>query len=421
MFTNEDQKQLDKFKSTAINQTKGINNASGFIKGSLYEGQSSELDNQKREQEIFQYYMDNSLDMDDAFIYEEQKHVEKNYIFGEYSDNEEEEKEIIKKYQEQRKIRKQQEKDDEILRRQRRKEQKQKQIELEGNLAARKRLSEKINNRPKVYSVADLEKLINKQDRMVSNLSKLNKKDKAEAAMLKQGNLADTKAEIEEIDKVLKMYETKNFQGTDFYEAMIDTVALKFKKGRDVSQMLVNENSRWWDSDLMEAAKKDVQKLSIELEKIKNIPASKEAIDNILLYYDMAIKSCEDYTSVKKKNKRYQAVETVWQCLSYEKSLLLGLRNGSNELIKGTMGNLLHMSDASATDVKRKEKVVINPKADVYKESTTMTGTFLKTVSPSRSFLRAKAKRKRLKHQKLSLNLEMRFPSSRRVFLTVLM
>ena len=75
MFTNEDQKQLDKFKSTAINQTKGINNASGFVKGSLYEGQSSELDNQKREQEIFQYYMDNSLDMDDAFIYEEQKNV----------------------------------------------------------------------------------------------------------------------------------------------------------------------------------------------------------------------------------------------------------------------------------------------------------------------------------------------------------
>ena len=405
MFTNEDQKQLDKFKSTAINQTKGINNASGFIKGSLYEGQSSELDNQKREQEIFQYYMDNSLDIDDAFIYEEQKHVEKNYIFGEYSDNEEEEKEIIKKYQEQRKIRKQQEKDDEILRRQRRKEQKQKQIELEGNLAARKRLSEKINNRPKVYSVADLEKLINKQDRMVSNLSKLNKKDKAEAAMLKQGNLADTKAEIEEIDKVLKMYETKNFQGTDFYEAMIDTVALKFKKGRDVSQMLVNENSRWWDSDLMEAAKKDVQKLSIELEKIKNIPASKEAIDNILLYYDMAIKSCEDYTSVKKKNKRYQAVETVWQCLSYEKSLLLGLRNGSNELIKGTMGNLLHMSDASATDVKRKEKVVINPKADVYKESTTMTGDLFKNGFSFEEFFKGKSQKEKVKASKAFIEL----------------
>ena len=405
MFTNEDQKQLDKFKSTAINQTKGINNASGFIKGSLYEGQSSELDNQKREQEIFQYYMDNSLDMDDAFIYEEQKQVEKNYIFGEYSDNEEEEKEIIKKYQEQRRIRKQQEKDDEILRRQRRKEQKQKQIELEGNLAARQRLYEKIHSKPKAYSYADLEKLLRKQDRMVSNLSKLNKKDKAEAAMLKQGNLADTKAEIEEIDRVLEMNEKKNFQGTDFYEAMIDTVALKFKKGRDVSQMLVNENSRWWDSDLMDAAKKDVQKLSVELEKIKNIPASKEAIDNILLYYDMAIKSCEDYTSVKKKNKRYKAVEVVWQCLSFEKSLLLNLRNGSNELIKGTMGNLLHMSDSNENDVKRKEKVVIDPKADVYKESTTMTGDLFKNGFSFEAFFNGKSNKEKVKASKAFIEL----------------
>ena len=224
-----------------------------------------------------------------------------------------------------------------------------------------------VNKRlPKKYNSEDLQRLLSRQDRMVVDLKELDKnksRSRKTEAMRRQGDLNDTQAEIDEINRVLNMYANGELDATITDEDM-DLQALRFKKARDLTQVLMNEHSKD-DSKEMKNAKTDVFKLSITLENMKNVPATEESLGNILADYEVAIKSLEDYLSVKKKNTRYQKVFDVWQSLCYERDILTVFMQDPQDL-EGTIGELMHMRKDDIFDVKRdnSEERIVNENAE---------------------------------------------------------
>ena len=201
------------------------------------------------------------------------------------------------------------------------------------------------------YSIDDLRELTQRQDRVVDDLNDYDKNNKMHADMLDQGDVGKAEDEVYEIDQVLEMYANNRFVG-DIKKEDIDVNALKFKRARDLLQMLVNEHSKK-DSPKMKNAKIDVVKLSIALEDMKNKPATIETVSDILAYYEIAIKSLKDYLNTKKRNKRYTKVSLAWNGLVFERDILNIYLQDPKEL-KGTIGDILHMTADKEGDIKRK-------------------------------------------------------------------
>ncbi len=206
---------------------------------------------------------------------------------------------------------------------------------------------------PKEYTARNLKKLLGKQDRLVTDLE-----TEENSRIYDQGDLDATQAEIEEIDRVLNMYAEGqsldedaifNFDEEEMQQAL---KSLRFKKSRDLTQLLINEHSKG-DSPEMKALKAEVLRLTYRLEEVKNNEVTREEIDDLCTYYEIAIKFCDDYLSTKKHNARYDKVFDVWQSLCYEKDSLALIRDEDfSEKEDFTMGELLGMS--SNNKIKRR-------------------------------------------------------------------
>ena len=253
------------------------------------------------------------------------------------------------------------------------------------------------------YTAADLHELLQRQDRVVVDL----KEDWSDAAE-EQGGLDVTEAEIIEIDKMLSLYgqmaatgETLEDTGTikytveEFQEAI---TSLRYKKARDVSQLLINEHSKK-DSVEMAYVKMEVMRLSVHLEAIRDVAVSKEALDDIRTYYEVAIKYCEDYlsSSKKRKNARYEKVAEVWENLSYEAARLSQFKESDLGKFK-TMGNLLGMSNTENVTYKRKNIDQKQPlMSDCTRESANVQGIFEEGYSFADAFKAAGTSTKAVK------------------------
>ncbi|MBP5194803.1 MAG: hypothetical protein J6Z42_02270, partial [Lachnospiraceae bacterium] len=200
------------------------------------------------------------------------------------------------------------------------------------------------------YTKDDLKELMQRQDRMVADLNEYDKKNKEHADMLRQGDVREAESEIDEIDKVLDMYANDRLTG-NIQKEDIDVKALKFKRARDILQLLVNEHSKK-DSPEMKNAKIDVVKLSLALEDMKNQPATIESVGDIAAYYEIALASLKVYLDTKKKNKRYDRVQAAWESLAFERDILSIYLQDPKEM-KGTIGDILHMTAGKKGDIER--------------------------------------------------------------------
>ena len=231
-------------------------------------------------------------------------------------------------------------------------------FDLSSDETKKKKLGKKRKNiessMPAKYTAKDLSRLISRQDKLVSDL-----KTEESRRVRKLSDLDDTQAELDEIEKVLRMYangetfeedEVNKFDEDDMKEV---AKSLNFKKARDLSQLLMNEHSKN-DSEEMKALKCEVLTLSYYLEAVKDQVVTKDEIDDLRVQYAVTIKFLEDYLSTKKQNKRYEKVFAVWQSLSYEYDSLTVIRDENfNDRKDYTMGELLGMSRAKESDVKR--------------------------------------------------------------------
>ncbi|WP_024867006.1 AarF/UbiB family protein [Butyrivibrio sp. FCS014] len=214
---------------------------------------------------------------------------------------------------------------------------------------------------PPKYTARDLHDLLSRQDRLVVDLKKERNFDAREASRVK-----DTQAEVDEINKVLDMFangeEIEEEAIYSYYTKEEQQEAIKslnYKKSRDLTQLLINDHSKS-DSPEMAALKTEVLRLTYHLEAIRDMEVTRENIEELKVYYAVAIKFCEDYLSTKKHNKRYEKVFAVWQGLSYENdtlSLVKDLDFSNKE--DYTMGELLGMSRTKSRNVVRTSKLEI--------------------------------------------------------------
>ena len=286
----------------------------------------------------------------------------------------EEEKQEDQKQEEKQEEEKPEEEKPEVKEEQEEKKQEGKEQKKDSKKNAKKKPSQDQD-----YTADDLNELKQRQDRIVADLAEYDKNNKEYADMIKQGDVKKAEAEIDEIDKVLDMYENDKLTG-NIRKEDIDVNALKFKRARDISQLLVNEHSKK-DSPEMKSAKIDVVKLSIALEDMKNEPATIETVGDIAAYYEIALKSLKDYLDTKKKNKRYDRVQAVWESLAFERDILNIYLQDPKEL-KGTIGNILHMSADKEGDIKRKRAIreVKIKKNAMFGPSFSDTATYARTV-----------------------------------------
>ncbi|MCR5156410.1 MAG: hypothetical protein K6C96_06985 [Butyrivibrio sp.] len=214
---------------------------------------------------------------------------------------------------------------------------------------------------PPKYTARDIHDLLSRQDRLVVDLKKERNFDAREASRVK-----DTQAEVDEINKVLDMFangeEIEEEAIYSYYtkEEQQEAIrSLNYKKSRDLTQLLINDHSKS-DSPEMAALKTEVLRLTYHLEAIRDMEVTRENIEELKVYYAVAIKFCEDYLSTKKHNKRYEKVFAVWQGLSYENdtlSLVKDLDFSNKE--DYTMGELLGMSRTKSKNVVRTSKLEI--------------------------------------------------------------
>ena len=205
-----------------------------------------------------------------------------------------------------------------------------------------------LSNMPTAYDTERLQRLQSGKNRVVSDLSKKKKDNKISKSQLKQ-DLKDTQAEVDEINRILNLYDQDKLDKYFIDKKDVDVEALRMKQSFDLMHLLVNENSKS-DSKEMKAVKIDVLKLSATLETSKNLPATKANLDEIYAMYETAIKSCEDYLTEKSAftrtgKKRAAAVRDVWNSIKMESKLLqMATRDPSKISADISIGKLLHMA-----------------------------------------------------------------------------
>lgn len=201
-----------------------------------------------------------------------------------------------------------------------------------------------------------LARLLSRQDRVAVDLKGLDKNKASDAPMLKQGNLADTQKEIDEINKAIDSYLLGELSDT-INEEEFETQhlhSLYFKRARDYSHLLMNEHSKS-DSPEMKDVKVDVLNLTMDIEAARNVVASEKSVGDMIVSYNLALKSCDKYlNSWKRKNKRYELVKNLFLSLSMERDVLEMHRSGLSQIQEGkTIGQLLGMQEAVEGDLVR--------------------------------------------------------------------
>ena len=213
-------------------------------------------------------------------------------------------------------------------------------------------------NMPEQYDSERLVMLQSGQDRMVSDLAGMKKRDRRYDGMRRHGNLQAVQAEVNEINEVLYWYNNQELEAHHLEEDGVDTQKLKLKLSFDLMHLLINEHSKG-DSKEMRSVKTDIMKLATSLEASKTLPCSAANLYEIIAMYTIALKSCEDYLETKnpkttKGKNRYEAVRKVWLSLM-EQSMFI--RNYTERLPRNSeqtsIGQLLHMSEDKPENVQR--------------------------------------------------------------------
>ncbi|MBQ1548548.1 MAG: hypothetical protein IIZ61_09170 [Lachnospiraceae bacterium] len=206
-----------------------------------------------------------------------------------------------------------------------------------------------------VYDEEKLNALLGRQDRMVSDLSKMNKKDHRFDAMRQSGDIQKTKEELDEINKILRDYANIGGEISMTRDANIN--ALTYKKTLDLAHILVNDKS---GSDFTEIknVKIELIKLSMALEGYKNVQASKQSIDEICACFALSLKCLEDYlqspkSEGTKERERYDVALDLHSSLSYIQYYVHLYREDGEALAGKTLGSILGMRENKEDDVVR--------------------------------------------------------------------
>ncbi len=224
-------------------------------------------------------------------------------------------------------------------------------------------------DRREIYDKNDLKQIQSRQERMVVDMDSLGKQSNYRA-MKKLGKLMDTRAELDEINLILYRYHNGDSFAEDVNKlADIDTQNLRFRQTLDLAHLLVNEKSKS-DSPEMKELKADLIRLSMTLENMKDVTVDRENMVEVSSAFELAVKSMEHYLAIRKPKsprgkRRYNMVFDVWKSLSFQNDLIK-LAKGSEaagQLEEGTtFGQIFHMTETHANDVKRQDK----PLQDLY-------------------------------------------------------
>ena len=158
--------------------------------------------------------------------------------------------------------------------------------------------------------------------------------DKDKFFDLSQEEIAAANTEVEKNREIVEK-ETND-------QTVIRTARMQLAVG--LMKLLVNRKKK---DDRLKAAKDDVVKLYNTLESIKNVRATKDAVDEVAAEYSLTIKSLMDYWSHGKKNtEEKELARQLWMSLSYEKDVLNTLKDGLDQDDDAvSMGQLLHYSE----------------------------------------------------------------------------
>ncbi|MBO6214753.1 MAG: hypothetical protein J6N76_04365, partial [Lachnospiraceae bacterium] len=225
------------------------------------------------------------------------------------------------------------------------------------------------------YNTENFATLLAHQDRMVFDLSDGNTQDEEYAKLKKQGDLDMTKAELDEIDKLLELSaegELENY--TDVtnkdFEAYRDQ--LQFKRSMDIAQLLVNDHSKSDSSD-MQDVKIDLMSLAVEMERMNSLPVSKDSICDLSAKFTLSLRSISHYLSTKNPHfssgkKRYEKVAQMQGALLMVKASLDSVAADLDKYEGRTIGSLLGMRESKEGDLTRKqedkEPLTLSPDAD---------------------------------------------------------
>ena len=217
-------------------------------------------------------------------------------------------------------------------------------------------------NLPPEYDKAKLRALLDHQDRIVTDVSRLPVFDKRFADMRQQGNVKQTQREVDEINKILDWYANNELDqhAPEIQLNYTDEVykALQMKKSFDLMHILVNEHSKG-DSPEMKKVKIDVMKLAATLEAHKPYYAIVENLREISAMYETALASCADYLKAKnpktkKGRKRYNIVKDVYMSLLFESAVVnQHVQDHKVEDDHKSVGQLLGMSRRRPADLRR--------------------------------------------------------------------
>ncbi|MBQ6132542.1 MAG: hypothetical protein IJI65_00125 [Lachnospiraceae bacterium] len=212
----------------------------------------------------------------------------------------------------------------------------------------------------KNYNTEDFARLLDRQDRMVNDLSDRNDQGAQADRLKKQGDLDLTKAELDEIDKLLQLsaqgkleaYTTLTQQEIAGY-----TNQLQFKRTMDIAQLLINEHSKS-DSKEMQDVKEDLLSLAVEMERMNSVPVSKEALCELSAKFALSLRSITNYLTVKKpffsKGKnRYAKVTEMQGALLLVRNALDIVSSDISKYEGKTIGSLLGMRESRQGDLTR--------------------------------------------------------------------
>lgn len=164
---------------------------------------------------------------------------------------------------------------------------------------------------------------------------------------------------------------------------------LKAIKSRTQARMLVNMTKNSGGSEEMLDVQENLIKLENILNDMQGQPATKEALDEIEMRFELLIAACSYYVDHKdpafsKGKKRKKLVEDILSDIHYEVDCLRIVRStaAEGELEQKTIGSLLHLSDVSGAK-SHDERVAPAKKAYLSKDGAKSVAILKMQTPPS--------------------------------------
>ena len=211
-----------------------------------------------------------------------------------------------------------------------------------------------------------LEGLKSAQERMPADLRRYDETKQENRAFLSLNDIAETKKEVELIDKYLYGHFTDEELDTMSESIQLtaeEKMTLTNKMSMDLGHLLLNEHSKE-DSSEMADVKIDVINLAKAIEQVKELPVTQESMDMVDVAFRMLTNSCKTY--LDKKNPHFkkgiirkQMVHDLWVSVLFEAEIFNMYRRVLDPKYEGsipaTMGDLLGLKKEDA--VKRAPEI----------------------------------------------------------------